>query len=156
MILDQCKKDSMGIPDSLAGKESAWNAGGPRRHGFNSWVGKIPWRRKWQPTPVFLPEKSHGLGILVSYNLKGHKESDTAERLNMQAKHRKTACWFIADIKPSPFHCPCFRKCILLLRVFRDFTGKKGQCSWIVRIYLEIMPHKNKSFIPIFLFLSKE
>ena len=33
-----------------------------RRHGFDSWVGKIPWRRKWQPTPVFLPGESHGQG----------------------------------------------------------------------------------------------
>ena len=31
-----------------------------RRHGFEPWVGKIPWRRKWQPTPVFLPGKAHG------------------------------------------------------------------------------------------------
>ena len=38
------------------------------RQGFSSWVGKIPWRRKWQPTPVFLPGKSHrqrGLGATV-------------------------------------------------------------------------------------------
>ena len=31
-----------------------------RRHGFNPWVGKLPWRKKWQPTPVFLPGKSYG------------------------------------------------------------------------------------------------
>ena len=31
-----------------------------KRHGFNSWVGKLPWRSKWLPTPVFLPEESHG------------------------------------------------------------------------------------------------
>ena len=33
---------------------------GDRRHGFNPWVRKIPWRRKWQSTPTFLPVKSHG------------------------------------------------------------------------------------------------
>ena len=38
-----------------------------------SWVGKIPWRRKWQPTPVFLPEKSHGQKSLTSYSPRGHK-----------------------------------------------------------------------------------
>ena len=38
------------------GKESACNAGDP---GFDPWVGKIPWRRKWQPTPVFLPREFH-------------------------------------------------------------------------------------------------
>ena len=42
----------MGFPGGSDGKESACNAGGP---GFNPWVGKIPWKRKWQPTPVFLP-----------------------------------------------------------------------------------------------------
>ena len=39
-----------------------------RRHGFDLWVGKIPWRRKWQPTPVFLPEKSHGQRSLAVYS----------------------------------------------------------------------------------------
>ena len=38
------------------------------RHGFSPWVGKIPWRRKWQPTPVLLPRKSHGQRSLVGYN----------------------------------------------------------------------------------------
>ena len=40
------------------------------------------WRRKWLPTPVFLPEKSHGQMSLVGYNAKGCKESDTTERLS--------------------------------------------------------------------------
>ena len=35
------------------------NAGDVKRHGFDLWVGKIPWRRKWQPTPVFLPGESY-------------------------------------------------------------------------------------------------
>ena len=52
-----------------------------RRHGFNPWVGKIHWRRKWQPTPVFLPEKSHEQRSLASYSLLGRKESDMTEWL---------------------------------------------------------------------------
>ena len=44
---------------------------------FNPWVGKVLWRRKWQPTPVFLPEKFHGQRNLVGYSPWGHKESDT-------------------------------------------------------------------------------
>ena len=40
------------------------------------WVGKIPWRRKWQPTPVFLPGKSHGQKSLAGYSPKGAKELD--------------------------------------------------------------------------------
>ena len=46
---------------------------------FNPWVGKIPWRRKWQPTPVFLPGEFHGQMSLVGYNPWGHKESNTTE-----------------------------------------------------------------------------
>ena len=52
-----------------------------RRPGFNPWVGKIPWRRKWQPTPVLLPGESHGGRSLVGYSPWGHKESDMTERL---------------------------------------------------------------------------
>ena len=48
---------------------------------LNPWVGKIPWRRKWQPTPVFLPGESHGQRSLVGYNPWGCKESDTTEQL---------------------------------------------------------------------------
>ena len=49
--------------------------------GFDPWVRKIPWRRKWQPTPAFLPGKSHGLRSL-GYSPCGRKESDTTERLH--------------------------------------------------------------------------
>ena len=42
-------------------------------------VGRIPWRRKWQPTPVFLPGESHGQGSLAGYSPWGHKELDTTE-----------------------------------------------------------------------------
>ena len=47
-----------------------------KRHRFNPWVGKIPWSRKWQPAPVFLPGKSHGQRNLVGYSLWGCKELD--------------------------------------------------------------------------------
>ena len=46
---------------------------------FYSWVGKIPWRRKWQPTPVSLPGKSHGHGSLVGYSPSGHRELDMTD-----------------------------------------------------------------------------
>ena len=50
------------------------------RPGYNPWVRKIPWRRKWQPTPVL--GKSHGWRSLVGYSPWGYKESDTTERLH--------------------------------------------------------------------------
>ena len=49
---------------------------------FNPWVGKIPWRRKWQATQVFLTEESHGQRGRVGYSPWGHKELDMTEQLN--------------------------------------------------------------------------
>ena len=48
----------MGFPGDTVVKNLPAKSGG---HGFVPWVGKIPWRRKWQLTPIFLPGKSHGL-----------------------------------------------------------------------------------------------
>ena len=53
-----------------------------RRPRFDPWVRKIPWRRKWQPTPVLLPGKSHGRRSVIGYNPWGHKESDMTEWLH--------------------------------------------------------------------------
>ena len=49
---------------------------------FDPWVRKIPWRRKGQPTPVFLPGESHGQRSLVGYSPWGPKESDMTEQHN--------------------------------------------------------------------------
>ena len=58
----------IGFPCSSVGKESACNARDP---GFDPWVGKVPWRKKWQLTPAFLPGKSHGQRSLVSCSPQG-------------------------------------------------------------------------------------
>ena len=54
-----------------------------RRPGFNPWARKIPWRRKWQPTPVFLPAEFHGQRSLVGYSPRGLKKSDMTEWLTL-------------------------------------------------------------------------
>jgi len=54
-----------GLPRRLSGKESTCQAGDTR---FSLWVRKIPWRRKWQPTPIFLPGESHEQRNLVGYS----------------------------------------------------------------------------------------
>ena len=92
----------MGFPCSSASKDSACNAGDqgsisaspesylacpilkttPQRLPIFYFLGKIPWRRKWQPTPVFLLGESHGRRSLVGYSPRGRKESDTTERLH--------------------------------------------------------------------------
>ena len=53
-----------------------------KRCRFDSWLRKIPWRRKWQPTPVFLPGKSQGQKSLVGYSPWGRKELDTTEDIH--------------------------------------------------------------------------
>ena len=58
-----------------SGKESACQCRRCKRHGFNSWVRKMPWRRKRQLTPVFLPGKFHGQRSLVGYSPWDRKES---------------------------------------------------------------------------------
>ena len=52
---------------------------------FGPWAGPIPWRMAWQPTPVFLPAESHEQWSLVGYGPWGQIESDTTERLSLQA-----------------------------------------------------------------------
>ena len=68
----------MGLPRWLSGKESACQSKRFRRHGLNPWITKIPCRRKWQLTPVFL----HGQRSLASYSPWGHKELDMVEQLS--------------------------------------------------------------------------
>ena len=63
-----------GIPWWLNGKEFAFQC---RGSGFDSWVGKIPWRRARQSIPVFLLGKSHGQRSLVGYSLWSHKKTQT-------------------------------------------------------------------------------
>ena len=71
--------DSLGPPRWLSGKEFACQC---RRFGFSPWIRKIPWRRKWQPTLIFLPGKFQGQRSLVGYSPRGCKELDTIERLH--------------------------------------------------------------------------
>ena len=59
-----CLKD---FPGGARGKELACQWRRCKRCWFDSWVGTIPWRRAWQPTPLFLPEESHGQRSLVGY-----------------------------------------------------------------------------------------
>ena len=98
-----------GLPRWLRGKESACQC---KRYGFNSWIGKIPWRRKWQPTPVFLPRKSHGQRSLAGYSPWGCKRvghnlatRQQHTRIKIRAKYLSlqiTICWIK---KKQPTFC---------------------------------------------------
>ena len=67
--------ESMCFPGGTRVKSLPANVGDK----FNLWIWKIPWRRKWQPTLVFLPGESHGQWSLASYSLQFHKEPDMTE-----------------------------------------------------------------------------
>ena len=71
--------NTLGFPRGASGKEPACQCRRQKRREFDPWVRKIPRRRAWQPTPVFLPGESHGQRNLVGYSPQGRKESDTTE-----------------------------------------------------------------------------
>ena len=100
----------MGFPGGASCREPACQCRRHRRLHFNPWVWMIPWRRAWQPTPVYLPGESHGQRNLVGYSPQGHKESEMTEVAKQTAKSNssfqhgtKILCmlkckWFIISI----------------------------------------------------------
>ena len=79
----------LGFSGGTSGKELTCQCRRPKRCGFDPWVRKMPWRRAWQPTPVFLPEKSHGQRSLAGYSSTGwqrvgnDKQLSTAQHIYM-------------------------------------------------------------------------
>ena len=69
----------LGFPGGASSQELACQFRMHKRCGFDHWVGKIPWRRKREPTPVFLPGEFHGQRSLAGYNPWGCKESNTTK-----------------------------------------------------------------------------
>ena len=69
----------LGFPCGTSGKEPTCQCRRLKRRGLHHWVGKIPWRRAWQPTPELLPGESHGQRSLVVYSPWGCTELDTTE-----------------------------------------------------------------------------
>ena len=80
-----------GFPGGTSSKECACQCGRRKSLGFDHWVGKIPWSRKEQPTPVFLPGESHGQRNLEGNGPRGRKESDRTEQLLLSFKHLNRA-----------------------------------------------------------------
>ena len=83
-------KREPGFTGSASGKESACQGRRLKRHGFDPKVGKIPWRRKWQPTSVSLPGESHGQTSLESYSPWDCTESDMTEPLSIHIKRESS------------------------------------------------------------------
>ena len=72
-------KETEGFQGGAGGKEPSCQCRRCKRLRFNSWVGKIPWRKARQPTPGFLPGESHGQRGLADYSPSNCKESDMTE-----------------------------------------------------------------------------
>ena len=85
-VVDSCilwiVKEHLGFPSGTSGKEPTWQSRICKRLRFDPWVGKIPWGRTWQPTPVILPGESHGQRSLVGCSPWGCKESPVTEHLH--------------------------------------------------------------------------
>ena len=94
-IFSFCGESYIGLPRQHSGKKSSCQYRRDRRCKIDPWVGKIPWRRKWQLTPVFLSGKSHGQRSLVGYSSQSHKESDMTEHYIGYIRH----CSFMFALK---------------------------------------------------------
>ena len=93
------------------------SAGDPGIVGFDLWAGRIPWSRKCQPTPVFLPGRCHGQRSLAGYSPWGCKESDVTE-------HTEVCAMSLSYCKAS-YH-PCTNNLFLLKRVCVYVWGRDG------------------------------
>ena len=91
-----------GLPGWLVGSRIRLQC---RRPGFDPWVGKIPWRREWLLTAVFLPRESHGQRSQVGYSHWGRKESGTTEQLTLSfSLHQVITLWKHLDDYTSLHH----------------------------------------------------
>ena len=107
---------------------------------FNPWVGKIHFRRKWQPPPVFLPGESNGQRSLVGCSPWGRKELDTTESLNHY--HHAVGRGFYSHAEVTVF-CPLYR------HVFRSLVP----LEWLYHLFeLPALPSSFRSMyvLPVF------
>ena len=100
-----------GFPSGVSGKEPACQCRRCKRHGFDPRVRKIPWIRKWQPIPVFLPGETHGQRSLVGCSPWGHKELIQPKWVSMHTcflmgipdnSSVKESAWNVGDLDSIP------------------------------------------------------
>ena len=137
----------------LSGKESACQC---RKCRFNPWVGKSPWRRKWETTLVFLPRKSHGKRSLAGYSPWGRTESNMTEatkKQHLSLAYRCRFVWYCSNIF-APFFCILrTSKICLPPHLIASFNSIWSPLSWFLYelqlLYLFLCMHPF-----VFLFLS--
>ena len=130
-----------GFPGGDNGEESACLCQRHKRRGFNPWLGKICWNRKWQPASVFLPGKFHGQRSLANYTPWNCKKSDTTELLSI---HTRTHClstihskdWqFSSRVQHTPFinlNCGYVSGLFILVHWSIFLSLKNDILSWLL------------------------
>ena len=104
---------------------------------FDPWVRKVPWRRTWQPTPVFLPGKSQGLRSLVGYSPQGHKELNMIEA----TKNAHTHIYTHRAVSLCPGTC-CKIKSPELSRSSQCINPRlQSQEQLEIKLFLQDIPH---------------
>ena len=147
ILLDWDHRDG-GFPGGPNGKEPTCQCKRQKRNGFSSLIDKIPWRRAWQPTPVFLPGESNGQRSLAGYSPWGRKESDMTE-VTWHARTTVTGELFAHFSRASgpgrqrrrmesslPSTCPATHNCSGLFRLHQQsiFTSSP---AWPQAVCLE-------------------
>ena len=95
----------MGFPDGTGGKKPTCQCRRCKRLGFNPWVGKIPWRRAWQLTPVFLPGESHERG---AWQATVHRVQKSQTHLKQLSTHAPSGhnVFLVVIIRPPIYTHP--------------------------------------------------
>ena len=102
-------RTSLGFPGGTSSKESAYRCSRHERCGFDPWVRKIPWRRKWQPTPVSLPGKCYGQRSLVGCSPRGCKELDRTDDSHFHFITKLFFLWHSSFIQNKIIFVYCFK-----------------------------------------------
>ena len=111
------------FPGGAGGKEPACQGRRCKRPGFDPWVRKIPWKRAWQLTPVFLLGESHGHGSLVGHSPRGGKESDTTK----VTQH----AWLIIDL-PGDSQCETLLFFLLHVWTYMESLFVRNTENWML------------------------
>ena len=120
IMVNSSRPSLVAFPGGASGKEYACQSRRHKRQRFDPWVRKIPWRSKWYPTPVFLPEKSHGQRGLVGYSPKGRKELDPTR----ESEHT-------AQTSRDSYKCVCaqYHSFKIHETIFDRIKRRKGQTN---------------------------
>ena len=137
-LKDTCSLEGLSLVDQTVKRlPTMWETG------FNPWVRKISWRRKWQPTPVLLPEESQGRGSLVGCRLWRRTELDTTEATQQQQGHTIMAVRVLVPrpgINPRPLQ---WKPGVLTTGTPWKVSEKRPETHPRIRVIGFTRPHSN-------------